>query len=44
MKRTYPISDWRALEQFRSHLSNEPRAIQRKRPVNPLRGSYLSSA
>ena len=28
MKRTYPIREWRAIEQFRSHLSNDPGTIQ----------------
>jgi hypothetical protein len=28
MKRTYPIREWKAIEQFRSHLSNDPGTIQ----------------
>ena len=28
MKRTYQIREWKAIEQFRSHLSNDPGTIQ----------------
>ena len=28
MKRTYPIREWKAIKQFRPHLSNDPRTIQ----------------
>jgi len=28
MKRTYPIREWKAIEQFRSRLSNDPGTIE----------------
>jgi hypothetical protein len=28
MKRTNPIREWKAIEEFRSHLSNDPGTIQ----------------
>jgi hypothetical protein len=28
MKRTYPIREWKAIEQFHSPLSNDPGTIQ----------------
>jgi transposase-like protein len=33
MKRTYQMREWKAVEQFRSHLSNDPGAIQMVLPL-----------
>ena len=33
MKRTYPIREWKAIERFRSHLSNDPGTIQMVLPL-----------
>lgn len=33
MKRTYPIREWKAIEKFRSHLSNDPGTIQMLIPL-----------
>jgi hypothetical protein len=33
MKRTHQISEWKAIEKFRSHLANDPGVIQMLLPL-----------